>query len=383
MVAGGARTDWDAHSVADIIAKLQTMDSAQARADAAALATAVSSAQAVAQRIASVFENTEWILKGKAANGGYNAAQRIAVDIAKDASVASRAISALSEAGETLRAAAHTQFTLVALQAQMAAEPENAAVIKAAVTETMNVNYSDPMSGTPVPGALAGNTVKPTARSGPNGEDTAAPSARQSPDDKTPATISPTNAPSNTKSPGSQTPASTKNAKTPTTTIGTQQNSAPKSTDAPTANDKGQRDKQTPTPIRTDPNWSKKDKPLNLNRGAAPLSIRSPGTRGAVPAPAIPLRRVGISPIAPASTMTPGTPSPANRGSMQQPYAPHAGRSRGGEDGKHKAASFLNTARNGEEVVGSLPLVGPPVIGDWAGSPDQARPVEADRKAEK
>jgi len=34
-------------------------------------------------------------------------------------------------------------------------------------------------------------------------------------------------------------------------------------------------------------------------------------------------------------------------------------------DNKHPSARYLNTRDHGEEIVGDLPLVGPPVIGDW------------------
>ena len=58
---------------------------------------------------------------------------------------------------------------------------------------------------------------------------------------------------------------------------------------------------------------------------------------------------------------------PTSRNGMSPGGAPHgAGRGRAGEDSRHKSAHYLHTRDNGEEIVGSLPLVGPPVIGDWA-----------------
>jgi hypothetical protein len=40
------------------------------------------------------------------------------------------------------------------------------------------------------------------------------------------------------------------------------------------------------------------------------------------------------------------------------------------KDGEHRAPSYLHTRENAEEMIGRLPLVGPPVLGDWA------RPVD-------
>lgn len=48
------------------------------------------------------------------------------------------------------------------------------------------------------------------------------------------------------------------------------------------------------------------------------------------------------------------------------------GGGRGGREanGEHRAPSYLHTRENADEMIGPLPLVGPPVLGDWA------RPVD-------
>ncbi|MFW0791001.1 hypothetical protein [Gordonia sp. CPCC 205333] len=385
MAPGGGRTDWDSHSIADIIAKLHTMDSEQAVADAAALNAAVTSAQAVVTRLGSVFTSTEWILQGNAATAGYTSAHAIADDIATSAHSASSAISALSEASKTLTVTRTTEFTLAALQAQAVAEPQNAAAIKASVTTTMNSHYSDPMSGTTVPATRGAGVARRAGTTERTATDTPTPNT---PGKFTPTDNTPSNTPVNSVAPATKTPTanSDPSTSTTTTTVGNQQDSTQKQSNAPTsANDGKQRNIRTSTPVRIDPVGQKRDKPLNLTGGGSRSPSRSPGSRAAAPAQMTPLRRVGISSISPGATpmRSPGSQSPTNRGTAQ-PYAPHAGRSRGGEDGKHKVASFLNTARNGEEVVGSLPLVGPPVIGDWAGPPlEEAERSDRDRSAEK
>lgn len=51
-----------------------------------------------------------------------------------------------------------------------------------------------------------------------------------------------------------------------------------------------------------------------------------------------------------------------------------AGGSRDRGDNKHQSARYLNTREHGEEIVGDLPLVGPPVIGDW--TPQSMPPLD-------
>jgi hypothetical protein len=57
--------------------------------------------------------------------------------------------------------------------------------------------------------------------------------------------------------------------------------------------------------------------------------------------------------------------------------SPAGGRGAGKDkDGQHRAPSYLHTRDNGDEIVGRLPLVGPPVLGDWARVVDLSTPVE-------
>lgn len=398
MAPGGGRTDWDSHSIADIIAKLQTMDSAQAAADAAALMSAVTSAQSVVRQLGSVFGASEWVLKGNAATAGLTSAKTLGADIATSAGGASTAITALANAGDTLMLARATELTLSALQTQVAAQPENAAAIRAAVTTMMNSHYSDPMSGTTVPAGVGGNGVGAGAGS-PTASTTGSSNSGQPSTGVTPSGTTTggtttggtttTSTESTRTSPNTRsttTNSTNKTGTTPTTTAGTQQKSTQnqannQTSPTSTAGGRQQPNPSTPTPAGTVPTRVK-DKPLNLgnlNRGGTPTSPRAPGGRtggtggtgggtgGGTPStPASPIRRVGVSTLG--SSPNPGSvPSgqSANRGTSS-PYAPHAGRTRGGDDGKHKAASYLSTTQHGEEVVGSLPLVGPPVIGDWA-----------------
>jgi hypothetical protein len=54
-----------------------------------------------------------------------------------------------------------------------------------------------------------------------------------------------------------------------------------------------------------------------------------------------------------------GRPGASGMGGM----APHGGRGKGGEDSEHKTAAYLVNADNGNELVGKMQKVAPPVIG--------------------
>ncbi|WP_076481277.1 hypothetical protein [Williamsia sterculiae] len=59
---------------------------------------------------------------------------------------------------------------------------------------------------------------------------------------------------------------------------------------------------------------------------------------------------------------------------------PGAGGRKGKDgEGRHRAAAYMHNTENGAEIIGGLPLVAPPVLGDWAArgdGPDGALPSE-------
>ena len=71
-----------------------------------------------------------------------------------------------------------------------------------------------------------------------------------------------------------------------------------------------------------------------------------------------------------------GTPAGAPRsGTPGVPPAGGGGRHRA-DDKKHTPAIYMHSEQNGRDIVGDMPLVGPPVLGDWV---PRAAPVpEAD-----
>ena len=73
-----------------------------------------------------------------------------------------------------------------------------------------------------------------------------------------------------------------------------------------------------------------------------------------------------VTPATGANQSAGATPSAGTRGGNPM-GSPAGGRGAGKDkDGEHRAPSYLHTRENGEEMVGRLPLVGPPVLGDWA-----------------
>lgn len=99
------------------------------------------------------------------------------------------------------------------------------------------------------------------------------------------------------------------------------------------------------------------------------------GGVGGVGAEPSPLARRPITPLATPTAgggQAPGTgPATSTRGGSPMGSPGAGGRGSGRDkDGEHRAPSYLHTRENTDEMIGRLPLVGPPVLGDWA------RPVD-------
>ncbi|KXP11883.1 hypothetical protein AXK60_24495 [Tsukamurella pseudospumae] len=102
----------------------------------------------------------------------------------------------------------------------------------------------------------------------------------------------------------------------------------------------------------------------DLTRSASPLGLRQDATA----------LRSATTTAAGTGAPTTGGARPAS-GPYGMPPAGGAGQ-RGQGDGRHRVPAYLIDRRNGEELVGDMPLVGPGVIGQWRsdGAPEPARP---------
>lgn len=100
----------------------------------------------------------------------------------------------------------------------------------------------------------------------------------------------------------------------------------------------------------------------DVARTASPLGLRQDTAVARTAAP-----QVGAG-----TTTTGARPS---TGPYGMPAA-GAGAQRGQGDGRHRVPAYLIDRKNGEELVGGMPLVGPGVIGQWKsdGPPDAPRP---------
>lgn len=100
----------------------------------------------------------------------------------------------------------------------------------------------------------------------------------------------------------------------------------------------------------------------DVGRTASPLGLRQDAAVARSAAP-----QVGTG-----ATTTGARPS---TGPYGMPAA-GAGAQRGQGDGRHRLPAYLIDRKNGEEIVGGMPLVGPGVIGQWKsdGPPDSPRP---------
>ena len=123
-------------------------------------------------------------------------------------------------------------------------------------------------------------------------------------------------------------------------------------------------------------------RPSSPGTPGSPSPARTPSPLGSVPPGSVPGGAVageslyGTSDF-PLRLFASGTPTGAGGAGASPLSAPPAGRAPMGpmappgsrprdSDTRHRPAPYLHHGENGREIVGELPLVGPPVNGDWA-----------------
>jgi hypothetical protein len=146
---------------------------------------------------------------------------------------------------------------------------------------------------------------------------------------------------------------------------------------------------QTPGPNTTGPNMTGSgNRSLNLS---TPLSL--PGLNTPTGAPGSPTPRTINGPISsggPRTPITPRTAGPLSTPTGTTPTStvpgttrpipggavPSGARSAGAGGDQHTVAGYLRTEGNGAQMLGPLPLVSPPVLGDWSIGPETVEPED-------
>lgn len=365
------------------------MGAEQARADVAALFAAIERAQAAALKVEAVFAATAGSLKGTAAAKGTQQANAVAKEITRAAAVAGSAGVSLRGVANTLSATKAKAPALRAAAAELAKSDlstDEMAQVRATVATAMNTVYSDPMLDTAIPLGIEATV--------PAGYDNAAvtpvnPGATQRDNTSSFNGRGTGLSPGVPGSPGS--PTSPTRTTPPGTTPSTTGGAAPagpsdSSKKSDGAGPKGPATTNTPkdkltgdqpgpsTRGRGDPDLLGGPRPgppglgqpfpgpgsgLTGTRGT-PGTTTGPGT----PKPPLNAPRLGTPTTSgPPTTAAPlrSTPGAGMRGGGM-PFVPRASRSEESED--RLAADYLHVRENADEVVGELPLVGPPVLGE-------------------
>ncbi|MGC4963896.1 hypothetical protein [Gordonia sp. DT101] len=408
--AGGSSsgsTDWQL-AIQQMLSRIASMEPGSAGADAAALQQAIDAAIKATERLKDFGQDG---LEGHAARGSAERATRLATEITSGAKSVSGGVGALATAQGILAAAKVQEPFLQQMQKEMEEKPEDAADIMTRAASLMTSLYNGPMSSAagqapdsimnPTVGSalISGSTANVVGGSGGGGGNSGGGSTH--------TTVGGSSDLGEYGNNGASTTAATP------TDAGT-------AAQAPTSKTETSGDKPLSLGNDAASSGGGADDPDDLSRGglgsannsgssAFPSGMMPAGgaagatgaggkvggvgagaggsgaAGGANAASAMSRRLSGAMPTpAPTSTTPASSTAPlgAGPGRAGGPMggAPHGGRARGSDDRSHKAAHYLHTQENGAELVGSLPLVGPPVIGDW--SPPQA-PEAAESSASK
>ncbi|MEP9412863.1 hypothetical protein ABLE92_00720 [Gordonia sp. VNQ95] len=386
----GAQTPWGSMSIGEILHILTTMSESSARGDAEAVTTAIATIAGIADALAGAFDNVG-VLRGRAAEGAVDAAERLVAEIRATADGAQTSAAAIGAAAGVLGITRAQEPVLVEHQRRLQEHPEDAATVRAQVTRLMTGSYSSPMleAAGALPdvtsgekdnfysgGVAGGTTTGAGSTSGPaGGNQSGAIADIDGADPSAPGGViepSPT-----TTDPDAATPAAPATETTPVTTSTT--------TGSPSAGD------------GEDPSTLTRGglgDPVGVGPGAGAPGGRITGTgaggggRGSNPGGPVGGAPSGVPSVmppflaagsaAPVSSGAPAVsgapPGPGLRGTPPGtgPGAAPSGRDR---DTRHRPAPYLHHGEHGRDIVGDLPLVGPPVIGDWT---PQAYPATAD-----
>ncbi|MXP22486.1 hypothetical protein GIY30_14160 [Gordonia sp. HNM0687] len=400
---GGGNTNWFV-AIQQILSRLESMGPESAAADAQALAQAITGANEAAQ---SLFRFGGDSLQGVAASSSEDAARQISSEIVSAAAKAQPGIDALVNAQSVLLASQAQRGPLMELQGELMNPLGDAfgAMTRAGLlmTETYNGPMSSAGDGLGPAGMVGGEgLLAGTGGGGSGGSSGTSAAARSSAaaatdmgDYGAPPATTPTTPPAGGTSAEPATSAgATAGGDTPLS-LGEASSTGGGGGEGLDSLSRGGLGSPDSSSSTVSPAAMMMPGSAAAGAGGAKLAGGgaggssaggSGGSSGANPS-ALSRRLSAALPgaVAPASGTPPTTPVGAgpSRAGAAPMGAPHGGgRGRGSNDTEHKSAHYLHTTDNGAEIVGTLPLVGPPVIGDWAppqpvtpATPDAAEPA--------
>ena len=430
-------TPWDGMPIAEVLAIVDTMDSGRATGDAEAVRAALAMVGKVSSSLGSTFGESS--LVGQGPDASVSAAGRLAAKIASSTEQVAGTVADLNAAQSAIQGARGSAWQLEGLQGYLRRNPESAPRVRAVVMELMTAVYSSPMigiSGPPTPAASAKSSrassvsgLSAATRPSGGGADAAGGGTSTGGDSRAQSgAIADIDESARSGAPGGpgpgpgETPSGTAPQAVPAAVAGAV---PPGGGPGPSGAGGGAMDGLLRGGRGSAVDGSGRDI-ADGRSGADGIGMRASGSgtpdgfgggggagvtgdgdgpAGGGSAEMGPGGAVGGMPLAPpvppgtGPTATPATPSagpsgasgPAPNNPMRPAPAappPMAGRHRS-DDEKHRPAAYLHTREHGTEIVGDLPLVGPPVIGDWApaaprptgsvpaGTPVPASPSEA------
>ncbi|QTI71200.1 hypothetical protein [Gordonia polyisoprenivorans] len=383
-------TDWGSMSITEILTIISSMKQGAAQGDADAVLVAIEKVEGIAHALLNGFTD-DGVLMGQAARGAVDAALRLGGEMSASVADARGSAAAMTEAAGILGATHGQKPLLEAYRTRLQDHPEDAAAVRSQVRSIMRGTYGGPIVGAaaalPSPVGPIGTDSYAGVGGGSGSADGASPSGsgpsgQQSAslidvDDTGPA--GPGGGPDGGGPTGGDTPTTAVPAAGPASTTGGGGGSGPSGSGGggnnPSALTRGGLGSPV-TPGAAVP---------ATGRGTAGGSEGATAGGAGLPEGVISLPPTAFAPPATlagtpgagaAGAGTPGSPG----GGMRPTTGPGAGPGAAGgarsRDTRHRPPHYLNDGENGREIVGELPLVGPPVIGDW--SPQALAPTVDD-----
>ncbi|TYQ10995.1 UNVERIFIED_ORG: hypothetical protein L601_000200001190 [Gordonia westfalica J30] len=370
---GGGRTDWAGMGIDEIVDTLRTMEPGQAAGDVETILKAIDAVRRASERMAAMFDDD---LRGRASDTALEAGKSLSDAMQRSLETATVVGEALSSAVGIVGATRGQEGRLRELQQHLRDNPEDAPMVRFEADRTMSSTYSSPMQrvqhSLPEPTGpddLVRGSGGVSAAGGGSGSGSEAPRGQAA---------NTVDAGDFGRSGGGAVPVATNGA-------------APGPAGGGPA-------PATPVPLSASSSGSSgrggaDDDPDGLLRGglgspgSAPHGLAGSGrsgsgggtrSEGAGSGSGIGGGAISVVGPLPLSPSSPGVATPAAstppaatpRAGITPPVgpagAPPIGRRPGADnDNQHKAAPYLHNREHGAEIVGDLPLVGPPVIGDW------------------